>query len=117
MLVNELSHYLPTYCWGATANRVLQLTQRGFGLAATMHAADAASVATDLQAGSLFSEGEHLPAITVVILGRRRATDEVNSVIEISLSPPDRSAGGRRRFQPAFCSQQRQTLDVPPRRR
>ena len=38
MLVNELSPFLPTYCWGASARRVVSLIDAGFGFAATMHA-------------------------------------------------------------------------------
>lgn len=39
LLVNEISAHLPTYLWGPGVRRVLGAVGRGFGLAATAHAA------------------------------------------------------------------------------
>jgi len=38
LLINEMSDHLPIYVWGRNAKGALELTSRGYGLGATMHA-------------------------------------------------------------------------------
>jgi hypothetical protein len=50
MLCNEISHHLPTYLWGRGVRQMFEAMDAGFGMATTVHAANAAEVFTLLSA-------------------------------------------------------------------
>ena len=66
LLVNEMSDHLPIYVWGRNARGALQLTRRGYGMGATMHA-DSLPEAVDLLRGQLGATDEDLAGLTLYL--------------------------------------------------
>ncbi|MDP9468433.1 MAG: hypothetical protein M3P32_06805 [Chloroflexota bacterium] len=66
LLVNEMSDHLPIYVWGRNARAALQLTGRGYGMGATMHA-DTLTEATDLLRGELGATDADLAGLTIYL--------------------------------------------------
>jgi hypothetical protein len=111
LLVNEFSPHLPTYCWGDTARRVLDLVRSGYQLIATTHAATADEAAktlasqSSLTAPEIGSLADILILAPVDLLGLHRLTDGGESLRGIPALRPtcryDQDCGRR--------------LDVTPR--
>lgn len=66
LLVNEMSDHLPIYVWGRNARGALQLTRRGYGMGATMHA-DSLPEAIDLLQGQLGATDADLAGLTIYL--------------------------------------------------
>ena len=81
LLVNELSPFLPTYCWGESARRTVNLIDTGFGFAATMHARNRADIASALSAIRIHDPRLEL---TCAELESGDARDRVNRVARLS---------------------------------
>ena len=68
LLVNEISAHLPTYLWGPAVRRVFAAAGRGFGLAATAHAASIAELVAGVTGYPLRVPLRDLAAVDVVVL-------------------------------------------------
>ena len=94
LLVNEFSPHLPTYCWGETARRVLDLVRSGYQLIATIHAATAEEASTTLASQSSLTAPEIGSLADILILGPVnrvsvwRLTDRVASDPPVSADLP-----------------------------
>jgi hypothetical protein len=66
LLVNEMSDHLPIYVWGRNARGALELTRRGYGIGATMHA-DSLDEALALLRGSLAITDADLAGLTIYL--------------------------------------------------
>ena len=66
LLVNEMSDHLPIYVWGRGARGALQLTGRGYGMGATMHA-DSLPEAIDLLRGQLGATDADLAGLAIYL--------------------------------------------------
>jgi len=66
LLVNEMSDHLPIYVWGRNARGALQLTGRGYGMGATMHA-DSLPEAIDLLREQLGATDADLAGLTIYL--------------------------------------------------
>jgi len=94
LLVNEFSPHLPTYCWGDTARRVLDLVRDGYQLIATTHAATADEAAmtlasqSSLSAPEIQSLADILTLAPVDLLGLRRPAGRVARDPRISADLP-----------------------------
>lgn len=66
LLINEMSDHLPIYVWGRNAHGALQLTGRGYGVGATMHA-DSLPEALDLLRTELGATDADLAGLTIYL--------------------------------------------------
>lgn len=66
LLLNEMSNHLPIYVWGRNARGALELTGRGYGMGATMHA-DSLPEAIRLLKGELGATDVDLSGLTIYL--------------------------------------------------
>jgi len=66
LLINEMSDHLPIYVWGRAARGALELTGRGWGMGATMHA-DSLPEALEALRGQLHVTDADLAGLTVYL--------------------------------------------------
>ncbi|MEO8639642.1 MAG: hypothetical protein ABI458_06990, partial [Chloroflexota bacterium] len=66
LLVNEMSDHLPIYVWGRNARAALELTGRGYGMGATMHA-DSLDEAIDLLRDQLGAADADLGGLSIYL--------------------------------------------------
>ena len=66
LLVNEMSDHLPIYVWGRNARGALELTGRGYGMGATMHA-DSLDEAIALLRSQLGATDGDLAGLTIYL--------------------------------------------------
>ncbi len=95
LMLNEISDHLPIYTWGAPALRALGLLERGYALAATMHAADARQT-TALLERELGAPVRQLALLDAILSLRLRTQGrrEDRHVSELALVEPE--GGGYR---------------------
>ena len=92
LLANEISAHLPSYLWGPGVRRVLAATERGFALAATLHATSATEMVGSLAGFPLRVPPAEVALLDVVVVLEARALGgqilrEVGSVAMLTAIP------------------------------